>query len=455
VERCLRPVDKERVRYRASVIQVWEYLDRTHMRQDVFLHDLMKLIYALKEIGEKNYRGLEEYLDLLIQTFHIAKEGRMLPIVLHMNNLRPMYEKWSQCEQARWRSHAERFDLKQQPKRFRRFILTRYHVVAMLASHVAISSTTSRGGCQKDGGQKPKDGQNKQGGGGQPPQRASVNVVAQQPAVGCPQPATTNALRTGASVCKEAHPLEKFEHFKKLSPEQQVVKASELHLCLVCLRHTADRECYTKGKPDYRGCSQRGCGVEHHPLLHWALIEARLFQVQVASECYPPGTQIFQLRQQIKIGKMEVCLSFDGGSNHSVITKEYAAKKKLKKVSFTVPVIGFGRPEAEMGELYEVPLKASGKRNITIRAEAVEFIHSGPPAKCPDNTTRPGGQPPGTCTSQEEPQMPASGWTIPSCSLDTWRRSLGAAPCTCTPRCSGTASSCVGWSCPRWWSLWT
>jgi hypothetical protein len=69
------------------------------MRQDVFLHNLMKPIYAHKE---KNYRGLEEYLDLLIWTFDIAEEAGMLPIILHMNNLRPMYEKWPHGEQARW-----------------------------------------------------------------------------------------------------------------------------------------------------------------------------------------------------------------------------------------------------------------------------------------------------------------------------------------------------------------
>ncbi len=49
-------------------------------------------------------------------------------------------------------------------------------------------------------------------------------------------------------------------------------------------------------------------------------------------------------------------LAFDGGSNHSAITKEYYAWKKLKKVGFTVPVIGFGSPEDEMEVLYEVPL---------------------------------------------------------------------------------------------------
>jgi hypothetical protein len=75
---------------RSTVAQVWEYLDQAYQRQDVFLHDMMKPVLAHKNIGEKNYRALEEYLDLLIRTFDIAEETRMLPVVLHMNNLRPM-----------------------------------------------------------------------------------------------------------------------------------------------------------------------------------------------------------------------------------------------------------------------------------------------------------------------------------------------------------------------------
>ncbi len=80
-------------------------------------------------------------------------------------------------------------------------------------------------------------------------------------------------------MCKDAHPLERCEQFKKLSPEQQVVKVDELQLCLVCLKHPADREwdCFTKSKADFKGCSENRCGVEHHPLLHWALIMAWLF----------------------------------------------------------------------------------------------------------------------------------------------------------------------------------
>jgi hypothetical protein len=91
VERCLRPANMERVRYRSTVGQVLEYLYMAYMRQDVFPHDLMKPALAHKELGEKNYRGLEECLDLLIWTFDIAEEAGMQPIVLHLNNLWPMH----------------------------------------------------------------------------------------------------------------------------------------------------------------------------------------------------------------------------------------------------------------------------------------------------------------------------------------------------------------------------
>jgi hypothetical protein len=94
---------------------------------------------------------------------------------------------------------------------------------------------------------------------------------------------------------------------------------------------------------------------------------------------------VFQLRQRIKMGKTEVGLAFDGGSNQSFVIIEYASRKKLKKVGFTVPVIGFGSLEPVMGELYEVPLRASGKRDITIKAVAVEAIHNSPPARCTEN----------------------------------------------------------------------
>jgi hypothetical protein len=263
VDCFLSPADRERIRYRSTVAQVWEYLDRAYQRQDVFLHDLMKPVLAQKEISKKNYQAL----DLLIRSFDFAEEARMLSVALNMNNLRPMYEKWPHGEQARWWTHAERFNIMRQLLEFCRYIMEWYRVAATLARNMVIASMT-RSCTQKDSDKK-KDGQGKPGGGGKSPHKASVSAVTQQqqqPAGRSQRPPMP--CRLGASVCKEAHPLEKCEQFKKVSTEQRVVKANKLHLCLTCLRHTADKECYAKGKADFRGCREGKCGMEHHPMLH-------------------------------------------------------------------------------------------------------------------------------------------------------------------------------------------
>jgi hypothetical protein len=46
----------------------------------------MEAVHAVKDISEKNYRALEEFPDLLIWIFDIAKDTVMLSIVLHQNN---------------------------------------------------------------------------------------------------------------------------------------------------------------------------------------------------------------------------------------------------------------------------------------------------------------------------------------------------------------------------------
>jgi hypothetical protein len=85
---------------------------------------------------------------LLILIFDIAKDAGMLPIVLHQNNLQPMYpmyEKWLHGEQAMWLTHAEWFNILEQPAELRRYIRARYQVIATLASRVMVS-TANRGG---------------------------------------------------------------------------------------------------------------------------------------------------------------------------------------------------------------------------------------------------------------------------------------------------------------------
>ncbi len=130
---------------------------------------------------------METITGLWKSTFDIAKDAVMLPIVLHQNNLRPMFEKWLHGEQARWWTHAQKHDILDQPVAFRGYIRMRYQVVATLASQAAISAASRRCG-RRDNSQKSKEGQIKPPADlSRPPQKVSVNVVTQQSARGKPQ----------------------------------------------------------------------------------------------------------------------------------------------------------------------------------------------------------------------------------------------------------------------------
>jgi hypothetical protein len=101
-------------------------------------------------------------------------------------------------------------------------------------------------------------------------------------------------------------------------------------------------------------------------------------------ESYPAGTQQFQLRQWVQMNQEEVGLAFDSGSNCTIVTKEYAVRKKLKEIG---PVISFSSLDTKMADLYQLPMWASGKRRITVNAVSVVAICNGPPARCPHDIT--------------------------------------------------------------------
>jgi hypothetical protein len=101
----------------------------------------------------------------MLMTFNIVAVAGMLPIVLHQNNLWPMYEKWPHGEPIRWWTHAERFDILDQPDEFRW-----YYVIDMLASQVVISSTSKRSG--QIMARSPKTDMANRGVGTSPPRRS-------------------------------------------------------------------------------------------------------------------------------------------------------------------------------------------------------------------------------------------------------------------------------------------
>jgi hypothetical protein len=106
MEKCLPEDIKDRICYKQTMEEVWEFLYMSFVRPNQYFHKLMKPILNARQLPEKDYRGLERYLEQLLHTFEQAQEAGMLEIMLHVNTLAHMFEKWPDTVSTEFYEHS-------------------------------------------------------------------------------------------------------------------------------------------------------------------------------------------------------------------------------------------------------------------------------------------------------------------------------------------------------------
>jgi hypothetical protein len=136
--------------------EVWRYLDNAFVRSDTFFHDLKQPVNTARAIPERDLKAL----DLLLHTFEHTEESVMMPVVLHVNNLKQIDGKWPVSEQTAGCGWRRREFADDQPKAFLKFTEAQHPVVSMLASQMVISGG-GEGSRGRSGGNQLKEQQKK------------------------------------------------------------------------------------------------------------------------------------------------------------------------------------------------------------------------------------------------------------------------------------------------------
>jgi len=184
--------------------EVWKFLNTVFIRPSKFLHELVQPIVKAKVVQERDWKALKANLELLQNTFEQAMEAVMLEIVLHVNTVRQIYEKWPYSERILWLEKTAGVSPMDEPGKFRRYVEEWYPVVLALAAQRQIH--------YGDGGVWEKKAMGAAAWGGQP-----------------------RPCRMVSRGCKKNHPLEDCELFKNLSSEAKLAKLQEWSRCLFCL----------------------------------------------------------------------------------------------------------------------------------------------------------------------------------------------------------------------------
>ena len=69
-------------------------------------------------------------------------------------------------------------------------------------------------------------------------------------------------------------------------------------------------------------------------------------------------------------------MAFDGSSNRTTVTKEYAKRMGLQQLSCKTSAMGLGQTEATPGNMYVVKLVDSQGKEHRLEAMAVPFIYT-------------------------------------------------------------------------------
>jgi hypothetical protein len=83
----------------------------------------------------------------------------------------------------------------------------------------------------------------------------------------------------------------------------------------------------------------------------------RLFQLHVRSANQEEGTEVFELRQDLRTEEGDFTIAFDGGSDATLVTEAYVARRKCRKLDRQAAYVGFGQRVPKMGDVYEVVVK--------------------------------------------------------------------------------------------------
>ena len=247
-EKCLPEEVKDRITFKETMEEVWEFLDLTFIRPNQYIVDLMKPIQGARELAQGDFRGLERHMEMLLHTFERAKEAGMLDLVLHVQTLQPMFEKWPQSEQIRWWRVASEVPPSEQPRRFMEFVKKQYPQVAMLAGQSALCKRTDNGWQSGDDQRaKKKPGKVTVNAAQAAAPAAPARPQQQQPAQRQYQQQPQNQrqgwdnspppCRMADKGCKENHRLDKCGIFGRLSSEQKLAALQEKRLCLFCYKH--------------------------------------------------------------------------------------------------------------------------------------------------------------------------------------------------------------------------
>jgi hypothetical protein len=274
-DKCLKEDALQMVSHLDDLQEMWETLDTCYERPEKYMEEALRPIVDFRRYKVTDSAAVREFYSLLRAAVKGARGIGRLNLLINDQTIPRIMGKMPYSDWKEWATKRPDWMQQDVATTFERFVERKWQDALYVAAAEPASWTMGRERCSPSGGALDRAAPTSEG---TLKVTGAVNVVEQRVHSRPHSPSWDVSFGRKSRArnligCDGDHVLLQCDKLlsMELSERKEVLEKSGL--CLFCLKHAAELECYGRGGLSKPRCAQAGCNGEHTPGVHKLMAE--------------------------------------------------------------------------------------------------------------------------------------------------------------------------------------
>jgi hypothetical protein len=250
--------------------EMWETLNTCYERPEKYMEEALRPIVDFRRYKITDSAAVREFYSLLRAAVKGAKGIGRLGLLINDQTIPRIMSKMSYTDWKEWATKRPDWMQQDVAATFERFVERKWQDALNVAAAEPVSWSTGREKINPSGGTLDRTAPISKG---MLKVTGAVNVIEQRAPSRSHSPSWDVSFGRKCRAqnligCDGDHVLLKCDKLLRMELSERKEILEKSGLCLFCLKHAAELECYGRGGLSKPRCTQTGCDGEHTPGVH-------------------------------------------------------------------------------------------------------------------------------------------------------------------------------------------
>jgi hypothetical protein len=269
-DKCLGGDALQMVSHLDDLQEMWETLDTCYERPEKYMEEALRPIVDFRRYKVTDSAAVREFYSLLRAAIKGAKGIGRLGLLINDQTIPRIMSKMPYADWKEWATKRPDWMQQDVAATFERFVERKWQDALNVAAAEPASWSAGRERFSPNGGTTDRAA---------PPSRGALKVTGAVTVIEQRAPSRSHSSSWDVSIgrkcrawnligCNGDHVLLQCGKLLSMEPGERKEILEMSRLCLFCLKHAAELECYGRGGLSKPRCTQAGCDGEHTPGAH-------------------------------------------------------------------------------------------------------------------------------------------------------------------------------------------